>query len=168
MVLLYLKENPKANIDDAIAFVENTLEVKKKEFLKLVFSTDSAWSDIPREWKLMHLSCLKLFQMFYNSMNAFDSPTALLNNINRAIYEPLVKEIRSQPPSFISKDLKIAKTKALLGEVKISRTNNKRALMLFDSNKWLDPRTDNKFRKISFACSFISPTIVTYPSVLWL
>ena len=171
MVLLYLKENPKAKINDAIAFVRNTLEVKKKEFLQLLLSSDSAGSEIPREWKLMHLSCLKLFQMFYNSMNAFDSPTALLDSINKAIYEPLINEIRSQPPAFISKNFKIAKTKAPYAEVKISITSNKSTLLSFDSNKRLDPWADKKFykkfQKLSSACSLIARNTTASLSLLW-
>lgn len=154
IVLLHLMQNPKANIDDVVAVIRNTLEMKEKEFLQLVMSKDSE-SDMPTEWKMMHLSCLKIFQMFYNSENAFDSPTALLDSINKAIYEPLlVKKTISQPADFIIKKLKKIKTKAPYTKVKLSRASNKHTLLSIDSNKWLDPRAKKQFHKLSFACSF--------------
>ncbi|KAI0512274.1 hypothetical protein KFK09_012913 [Dendrobium nobile] len=96
IVLLYLKENPKAKIDDAIAFVRTILEKRKKELLQMAMSRDSATSQMPREWKDLHLSFLKVFQMFFNSMNAFDSPNMLLDSINKAIYEPLGREMEKK------------------------------------------------------------------------
>ncbi|KAL0919756.1 hypothetical protein M5K25_011874 [Dendrobium thyrsiflorum] len=154
IVLLHLMQNPEAKIDDVVAFIKNTLKMKEKEFLQLVLSKDSE-SDMPTEWKMMHLSCLKIFQMFYNSENLFDSPTALLYSINKAIYEPLlVEKTISQPADFITKELKKIKTKAPSTKVKLSRASNKHTLISIDSNKWLDPRAKKKFHKLSFACSF--------------
>ncbi|PKU64265.1 S-linalool synthase [Dendrobium catenatum] len=154
IVLLHLMQNPKAKIDDVVAIIKNTLKMKEKEFLQLVMSKDSE-SDMPTEWKMMHLSCLKIFQMFYNSENSFDSPTALLDNINKAIYEPLlVKKTISQPADFIIKELKKINTKAPYTKVKLSRASNKHTLLSIDSNKWLYPRAKKQFHKLSFACSF--------------
>ncbi|KAH0462534.1 hypothetical protein IEQ34_010109 [Dendrobium chrysotoxum] len=166
IVLLHLMQNPKANIDDVIAFIKNTLKMKEKEFLQLVLSKDSE-SDMPAEWKMMHLSCLKIFQMFYNSENAFDSPTALLDSINKAIYEPLlVKKTISQPADFIIKELKKIKTKAPYTKMKLSKASNKHTLLSIDSNKWLDPREKKKFHKLSFACSFRAYNIAIKKSLL--
>ncbi|XP_020576698.1 S-linalool synthase-like [Phalaenopsis equestris] len=105
IILLYLKENPKEGIDDAKAFVMNILEKKKKKILQLVMSKDSTKSEMPTEWKDLHLSALKVFQMFFNSTNAFDSPTMLVESINKAIYEPLVNRKASQPAWFVYNEL---------------------------------------------------------------
>lgn len=45
------------------------------------------WSS--QDSKHLHLSCFKVFQMFYNSRNRFDSNTELIQDINKAIYMPL-------------------------------------------------------------------------------
>lgn len=82
-----MKENPRADIEDAIAHIRKLLHGKKKEFLELVKC--DGYSNIPLELKELHLSCLKIFQVFYDSGNLFDSQTALLQSINKAIYEPL-------------------------------------------------------------------------------
>ncbi|XP_058073232.1 (E,E)-geranyllinalool synthase-like [Magnolia sinica] len=87
LVLLYLKENPEANIEDSIKFIRRILDKKKKELLEHVL-VDGV-SDMPKSCKQLHLSVLKVFQMFFNSSNDFDSPTQLLDNINKAIYDLL-------------------------------------------------------------------------------
>ncbi|KAH0460967.1 hypothetical protein IEQ34_008542 [Dendrobium chrysotoxum] len=168
IVLLYLKENPKAKIDDAIAFVRNILEKRKKELLQMVMSSDSTVSQIPREWKDLHLSFLKVFQMFFNSTNAFDSPTMLLNSINRAIYEPLGKEmLTSQPGDLIIKHLETTKTKSQLQKEKFSRSSKKGTLLSFNSKKLLDPPTKKISHKLSSACYFMQFNSTRYKSMLW-
>ncbi|XP_059440431.1 S-linalool synthase-like [Corylus avellana] len=86
-VLLYLKENPEADIQDSIAFVREILDKKKKEFLQHVLM--DGYSDLPKPCKHLHLSCLKVFQMFFNSSNRYDSSTEMLQDINKAIYIPI-------------------------------------------------------------------------------
>ncbi|KAE7995617.1 hypothetical protein FH972_000393 [Carpinus fangiana] len=94
-VLLYLKENPEADIEDSIAFVREILDEKKKEFLQHVLMDE--FSDLPKPCKHLHLSCLKVFQMFFNSTNGYDSNTQMLQDINKAFYIPL--EVgNSNPP----------------------------------------------------------------------
>lgn len=85
--MLYLKENPEADIEDSIAFVREILDNKKKEFLKHVLM--DGLSDLPKPCKHLHLSCLKVFQMFFNSSNRYDSSTEMLQDINKAIYIPI-------------------------------------------------------------------------------
>ncbi|KAG8385580.1 hypothetical protein BUALT_Bualt03G0060000 [Buddleja alternifolia] len=84
LVLLHLKENPKTSIEDSITYVREILELKKKEFLKHVFM-----DDMSKSCKSIHLFCMKVFQMFFNSENLYDSETALLDTINKAIYLPI-------------------------------------------------------------------------------
>ncbi|KAG1347133.1 putative S-linalool synthase-like [Cocos nucifera] len=90
MVPLYMKENPEANIQDSVAYIKNILERLKKQMLEIIMTDDN--TEVPKEWKQIHLCVLKAFQMLYNTQNAFDSPTALLQDISMAIYEPLAMD----------------------------------------------------------------------------
>ncbi|XP_021294504.1 (E,E)-geranyllinalool synthase [Herrania umbratica] len=85
-VLLYMKENPEADINNSIAFVRDLLDKKRKELLKHVL-TDGL-SDLPEASRHLHLSCMKVFQMFFNSSNRYDSNTEMLQDIQKAIYIP--------------------------------------------------------------------------------
>ncbi|PON84631.1 S-linalool synthase [Trema orientale] len=96
LVLLYMKENPEMGIEDSISVIQKILEEKKKEFLELVLVRDKS-DNMPEACKELHLSCLKAFQMFYGSSNAFDSTTELLADINKAIYEPLLMDTDQGP-----------------------------------------------------------------------
>nr|QWB49557.1 terpene synthase 26 [Aquilaria sinensis] len=86
-VLLYLKENPKADIEDSIAHVRNILETKRQELLQHVLLDE--FSDLPKLCKLFHLACVKVFQMFFNTSNRYDSNTDMLEDIGKALYMPL-------------------------------------------------------------------------------
>lgn len=86
MVLLHLNENPKAKIDGSIAYVKGILEEMTKEFLEMVLI--DGLEDMPKSCKHFHLSCMKVFHMFFSSTNLFDSEEELLNDINKAIYIP--------------------------------------------------------------------------------
>ncbi|PIN19742.1 Alpha-farnesene synthase [Handroanthus impetiginosus] len=106
LVLLHMKQNPNTTLQDSIDYVQQLLEEKTKEFLKHVFM-DGFDEDMPKSCRHIHLSCLKVFQMFFNSANLFDSETALLDDIKKAIYlpidhkeksKPLVKPLQSVPP----------------------------------------------------------------------
>ncbi|KAL2495082.1 geranyllinalool synthase [Forsythia ovata] len=87
LVLLHLNENPESHIDESIAYVEEIVGMKWKEFLKHVLM--DGFDDMPKPCKNIHLSCLKAFQMFFNSSNLFDSKTALADDIKKAIYLPI-------------------------------------------------------------------------------
>ncbi|KAK1378444.1 putative geranyllinalool synthase [Heracleum sosnowskyi] len=86
LVLLYLEDNPNADIEDSIEHVKKILNENRMEFLKKVLGDD--YGDMPKPCKYLHLSCLKVFEMFFNSSNLFDSKTALLEDIEKAIYIP--------------------------------------------------------------------------------
>ncbi|KAK6917508.1 Terpene synthase, N-terminal domain [Dillenia turbinata] len=94
MVLLYLKENPEADVKDSIAHIRDFLEAKKKELLEHVFRSGS--NDLPASFKHLHLSCFNIFQMFFHSKNRFDSDTEMLHDIAKAIFVPI--EVQKPQP----------------------------------------------------------------------
>ncbi|XP_027348360.1 (E,E)-geranyllinalool synthase-like [Abrus precatorius] len=92
-LLLKLKREPNFVMEDAVDFVRGIIDKKQKEFLQQVLVDGE--SNLPKPSKLLHLTCLKVFQMFFNSSNAFDSNTQLLEDINKAIYLPLSRNINT-------------------------------------------------------------------------
>ncbi|KAG7962216.1 hypothetical protein I3843_09G054400 [Carya illinoinensis] len=104
-VSLYLKENPEADIEESIAYVRDILDKKKKEFLKQVLI--DGFSDFSKPCKYLHLSCLKVFHMFFNSANRYDSNIAMLQDINEAIYIPV--EVGGKEKQPLKPDLKSLK-----------------------------------------------------------
>ncbi|KAI8567584.1 hypothetical protein RHMOL_Rhmol02G0133200 [Rhododendron molle] len=116
LVLLHLKGNPKAEIEDLISYVKEILDEKKTELLEhALMDYDS--NDLPKPCKLLHLSCLKVFQMFYNSSNQFDSDTELFHDIKRGIYIPPEYPVPRRIPSPSKMETKCSKVKArLIGE----------------------------------------------------
>lgn len=97
-VMLHSKENPEGHLYDSIAFTKQILEEKTKEFLELVLMdiiglNNNDQTVLPKSTKQLYLSCMKVFHMFFNSTNLFDTKTQLLNDIKKAIYVPL----HSQP-----------------------------------------------------------------------
>ncbi|KAL4626719.1 hypothetical protein ACB092_05G117700, partial [Castanea dentata] len=101
-VLLYLKENPEADIEVVVAFTREILDQNKKDSLKHVLM--DGFCDFPKSCKHLHLSCMKVFQMFFNSSNGSDSNTEMLEEIKKAIYIPLEIEISKpvKPPPLYS------------------------------------------------------------------
>ncbi|WOH12037.1 hypothetical protein DCAR_0831534 [Daucus carota subsp. sativus] len=111
LVLLHLKENLNADIQDSIKYVKEILNENRMEFLERVLGNDN--SEMSKECKNLHLSCLKVFEMFFNSSNLFDSKTALLEDIEKAIYipprNPLLK--RTIKPNGTSASMEFPKKK---------------------------------------------------------
>lgn len=95
LVLLHLKENPKSQIHDSVAYVKNILNEKTREFLEIVLLDDNGGIDdqIPKSMKQLHLSCMKVFHMFFNSTNLFDTKAELLQDIKRAIFIPISPQL---------------------------------------------------------------------------
>ena len=85
--MLKLIEHLKSDIEEAIACMGEIIEKKKKVLLE--HALIDGLSDLPKPCRHLHLSSLKVFQMFYNSSNRFDCNTALLHDINKAIYLPV-------------------------------------------------------------------------------
>ncbi|KAH7568961.1 hypothetical protein JRO89_XS06G0080700 [Xanthoceras sorbifolium] len=87
-VLLHMRENPGADIENSIAHVREILARKEKELLQHALM--DGFSDLPKLCKYLHLNYLKVFQMFYNSSNLYDSSTEMIvQDIQKAIYLPL-------------------------------------------------------------------------------
>ncbi|KAJ6364146.1 hypothetical protein OIU76_029145 [Salix suchowensis] len=87
-VLLHLKENPEADIEDSIAYTREILEKKKKELLEHALM--DGFDDFSKPCRHLHLSCVKVFQMFYDSSNRYDSNTEMFHDIQKAFYMPIV------------------------------------------------------------------------------
>ncbi|KAL6287530.1 hypothetical protein ACE6H2_011920 [Prunus campanulata] len=124
LVLLHMKENPNLGVEESIAIVQKTLDEKKKEFLELALSS----IEMPEACKQLHLHCLKAFQMFFNSTNAFDSPTELLADINKAIFDPLrVEDVQGSfmPLNSLQKTLGLKKDKSLASHGKFHYSSSK-------------------------------------------
>ncbi|GAB4831265.1 hypothetical protein Ancab_005278 [Ancistrocladus abbreviatus] len=83
LILLY----PNAKIEESTANVESILDQTKKKLLEHALM--DGLDGMSKACKLLYLSTLKVFQMFFNSANHFDSNTALLDAIKKAIYIPL-------------------------------------------------------------------------------
>ncbi|XP_047323901.1 S-linalool synthase-like [Impatiens glandulifera] len=93
-VLLYLEENTNASVEESIAYVKEMLDGMKKDLLKHALLDGAGGScKIPKTCRLFHLSCLRIFQMFFNSSILFDTVSDLTHDINRAIYMPLYSKI---------------------------------------------------------------------------
>ncbi|URE20485.1 synthase [Musa troglodytarum] len=92
MVLLHVKENQGATDKDSIEHISKIIERKEREFLTIYM--DDTYAGVPNEWKELHLATFKSFRMLFNATNAFDSPTALVQSINDAFYNPLVMDSR--------------------------------------------------------------------------
>ncbi|KAG5561541.1 hypothetical protein RHGRI_004549 [Rhododendron griersonianum] len=113
LVLLHLKGNPNAEIEDSISYVKGMLDEKKTELLEHALM-DYGSNDLPKPCKLLHLSCLKVFQMFFNSSNRFDSDTELFHDIKRGIYIPPENPVPRRIPSPSKTETKCSKVKARL------------------------------------------------------
>ena len=94
-VLLYLKENPGADIEDSTAYVREILDKKWGELLQHVLM--DGFRELPKPCKLLHLSVVKVFQMFFHSSNRYDSNTEMLQDVQKAIYIPLNVGLTSKP-----------------------------------------------------------------------
>ncbi|KAK3433152.1 hypothetical protein EUGRSUZ_D00666 [Eucalyptus grandis] len=120
-VLLYLKENPEASIEDSINFVQLLLEQLKKEFLLHVLEE---LCNLPEPSRRLHLGCLKVFHMFFNSSNRYDSETGMLHDIQKALVVPprvpKLKPLRPLPEQLGPKPREFV-TKSLYGQVGLER-----------------------------------------------
>ncbi|KAJ8761582.1 hypothetical protein K2173_004358 [Erythroxylum novogranatense] len=85
-VTLHSKQNLNVDIEDSIAFTNDIIVKKTKEFLENALM--GGFDDLSRPCRLLHLSCLKVFQMFFVSGNRYDSPTDMIQDIQKSIYVP--------------------------------------------------------------------------------
>lgn len=111
LLWIYLIENPGLKMEDSIEHARRMLDETKEEFLQHVLTTD----DMPKSCKQLHLSCFKVFHMFYDSSNRFDSDTELLQDIKEALVSPpevqtlRSSKVQSLPLSLTSLDPKSSK-----------------------------------------------------------
>ncbi|KAI6703821.1 hypothetical protein NL676_012957 [Syzygium grande] len=124
-VLLYLKENPDASVEDSIKFVQLLLDQLKKEFLQHVLDE---LCELPKPSRQLHLWCLKVFHMFYNSSNRYDSDTDMLHDIQKALMVPprvpKLKPLRPLPEQLGPKP-QVFVTKSLSGQFGLERFHRK-------------------------------------------
>ncbi|KAJ6707016.1 (EE)-GERANYLLINALOOL SYNTHASE-LIKE [Salix viminalis] len=98
-VLLHLKENPEADIEDSIAYTREILEKKTKELLEHALMDGS--NDFSKPCRHLHLSCVKVFQMFFDSSNRYDSNTEMFHDIAKSIlYSCRNWSTKASPSSF--------------------------------------------------------------------
>ncbi|RVX08508.1 (E,E)-geranyllinalool synthase [Vitis vinifera] len=88
------ERKPRADTEDSISYMTDIMDEKKKGLLEHALM--DGLDDLPKPCKHLHLSCFKVFQMFFNSGNRFDSNTELVHDINKAIYIPL--EVQTSKP----------------------------------------------------------------------
>ncbi|KFK22220.1 hypothetical protein AALP_AAs67262U000200 [Arabis alpina] len=86
-VLLHMKSHCGSKIEDSIAYIENIIDSKRKEFMEHVLMDE--FSDLPKPCKDIHLSFCKVFEMFFNKKNRYDSDTEMLQDIKKALYDPV-------------------------------------------------------------------------------
>ncbi|KAG8634467.1 hypothetical protein MANES_17G041800v8 [Manihot esculenta] len=87
-VLLNLEKNPGLELEDSIAITKKMLEEKRREFIQEALM--DGFNELPKQIRQLHLSCLKVFEMFFYSTNRYDSNTEMIQDIQKAIYLPLV------------------------------------------------------------------------------
>lgn len=90
-------------MEEAIEYVRAILNNKKEELLEHVLI--DGFTDLPKECRFLHLSCLKVFQMFFNSSNRYDSDTAMLDDIGKALYVPLDANGSKKKPNSLAMSL---------------------------------------------------------------
>ncbi|XP_044495338.1 (E,E)-geranyllinalool synthase isoform X2 [Mangifera indica] len=90
LVLLYAKGSPEVDIEASIAYVRDIIAKMEKQIFQLALI--DGYSDLPESVKSLHLSCLKVFTMFFHSSNRYNSDTALFHDIQKAIYVPIQSE----------------------------------------------------------------------------
>ncbi|KAL5157247.1 (E,E)-geranyllinalool synthase [Glycine soja] len=88
-VLVNMVEDLESSIEDSIALVTEMIHKKEKELLE--HALIEGHNDLPKASNHLHLSCLKVFHMFFNCSNRYDSETAMLQDISKAIYLALSK-----------------------------------------------------------------------------
>lgn len=86
-VHLHKKRNPDPNarIEDSVAHVKKIIQAKMKEFMKRVCADENS---VPKSSRQLHLSCLKVSHIFFNSANQFGSDMHLLTTSRKTFTFP--------------------------------------------------------------------------------
>ncbi|XP_059660704.1 (E,E)-geranyllinalool synthase-like [Cornus florida] len=143
IVLLHLKENLEEGIEGSITNVKEILDEKKKELLEHILM--DGFNDLPKPCKDLHFSCLKVFQMFYNSSNGFDSNTDLLQDIMKAIYTPL-EHLDSMPlKTLTSIETRPKKENMIINSAHFDQSFKHHGTRTFTIRQHFVPKTISKF-----------------------
>ncbi|CAA7015168.1 unnamed protein product [Microthlaspi erraticum] len=86
-VLLHTKNHSGVEIEDSIAHIEKIIESKRKEFLEHVLV--EGLSDLSKPCKEIYMACCRVFEMFFNKKNRYDSDTEMIQDIKKALYDPV-------------------------------------------------------------------------------
>ncbi|KAF8114186.1 hypothetical protein N665_0040s0041 [Sinapis alba] len=86
-VLLNMRSHCSFKIEDSIAYIERIIESKRREFVEYVLMDEL--SDLPKPCKDIHMAVCKVFDMFFNKKNRYDSDTEMLQDIKKALYDPV-------------------------------------------------------------------------------
>ncbi|CAE5962779.1 unnamed protein product [Arabidopsis arenosa] len=86
-VLLHMKSHCGLEIEDSVACIEKIIDLKRKEFMEHVLR--NKFSDLSKPCKDIHMSLCKVFEMFFNKKNRYDSDTEMLEDIKKALYDPI-------------------------------------------------------------------------------
>lgn len=86
-VLLNMRSHCSFKIEDSIAYIEKIIESMRREFVEYVLMDELC--DLPKPCKDIHMSVCKVFDMFFNKKNRYDSDTEMLQDIKKALYDPV-------------------------------------------------------------------------------
>ncbi|CAA0817906.1 (E-E)-geranyllinalool synthase [Striga hermonthica] len=92
-VLLHSDKNPSMVVADSVAYVRGIIQDIRKEFVEHVYMD----RDVNESFRNIHLWSMKIFHLFFESANLFDSETALVDEIQRALFVPIVQKPRPEP-----------------------------------------------------------------------
>ncbi|CAH8358427.1 unnamed protein product [Eruca vesicaria subsp. sativa] len=98
-VLLNMRSHCSFQIEDSIAYIEKIIELKRRAFVEHVLMDEH--SDLPKPCKDIHMSVCKVFEMFFNKKNRYDSDTEMLQDIKKALYDPVnIPRLSERDPAF--------------------------------------------------------------------
>ncbi|GER36489.1 terpene synthase [Striga asiatica] len=92
-VLLHSEKNPSTSVADSVAYIRGIIQDIRKEFVEHVYMD----RDVNESFRKIHLWSMKIFHMFFESANLFDSDTALVDEIQRALFVPIVQKPKPEP-----------------------------------------------------------------------
>ncbi|CAA7029667.1 unnamed protein product [Microthlaspi erraticum] len=86
-VLVHMRSHCSLEIEDSISYIQKIIDSKRREFVEHALMDE--FSDLPKPCKDIHMSFCKVYEMFFNKKNRYDSDTEMLQDIKKALYEPI-------------------------------------------------------------------------------
>ncbi|KAL1210782.1 (E,E)-geranyllinalool synthase [Cardamine amara subsp. amara] len=86
-VLLHMRNHCGFEIEDSIAHIEKIIDSKRKQFMEHVLMDE--FNELPKPCKDIHMSLCKVFEMFFNKKNRYDSDMDMVQDIKKALYDPI-------------------------------------------------------------------------------